>query len=148
MEYFPDLGNSSIGIRLGEGTNTIPVIKPPYGTLTAIDLATGDTRWQVPLGDTPSVRNHPALQGIALPEYLGVAGAPGGVVTRGGLIFITGGGSRLYAIDTSNGRVRFSADLGQAAYANPMTYRTSNGAQVVLIATGAGANARLVAFGL
>ncbi len=147
MEYAADLGNSSIGVRVGEGPS-IPVIKPPYGTLTAIDLTTGVHKWQVPLGDTPNVRNHPALKGVALPKYLGVAGAPGGVVTRGGVIFISGGGSTLYAVDTRNGAVLWEHALGRQAYANPMTYRTRAGKQFVVIATGAGAETQLRAFAL
>ncbi len=147
MEYHADLPNSAISVRLGDGA-PIPVIKPPYGTLTAINLATGEHRWQVPLGDTPGVRGHPALRGVELPKYLGVAGAPGGMVTAGGLVFITGGGRSLLALDATDGRVRWDQDLGQAAYANPMTYRTKAGKQYVVIATGAGAAAQLRAFSL
>lgn len=150
VEYQPDLGNSGLSVRValpnGERAPGIPLVKPPYGTLTAIDMATGDFRWQVPLGDTPEVRRNPALAGVALPPALGVSGAPGGIVTRSGLVFITGGGSVLYAIDTRDGAVRAQVDLGQAAYANPMTYRTSAGRQFVVVATGAGANAALQAF--
>ncbi|MCC6316722.1 MAG: pyrroloquinoline quinone-dependent dehydrogenase [Gemmatimonadaceae bacterium] len=147
MEYAADLANSSITVRLGDAA-PIPVIKPPYGTLTAIDMATGAQRWQVPLGDTPGVRSHPALRGVAIPPYLGVAGAPGGVVTAGGLVFITGGGSVLYAIDVRNGTVAWQGQLEQDGYANPMTYRTRAGRQFVVVATGAGATARLVAFAI
>jgi quinoprotein glucose dehydrogenase len=147
MEYHADLGNSAIAVRPGGGP-PLPVIKPPYGTLTAIDMATGMHRWQVPLGDTPAVRAHPALAGVTLPPYLGVAGAPGGVVTAGGLLFITGGGRDLYAIDTRDGSVRWRQALGQQGYANPMTYRTKAARQFVLIATGAGADATLQAFAL
>lgn len=147
MEYHADLANSSISVRFPEG-GAIPVIKPPYGTLTAIDLATGEHRWQIPLGDTPRVRNHPALRGVQLPPYLGVAGAPGGMVSGGGLVFITGGGSTLYAIDAADGQVRWRHDLGRTAYANPMTYRTKAGTQFVVVATGGGAEARLEAFAL
>ena len=56
--------------------------KPPYGTLTAIDLNRGEQLWQVPLGDEPSIRNHPLLRGVTLPPLLGVRGAPGPIVTR------------------------------------------------------------------
>jgi Glucose dehydrogenase len=77
---------------------------------------------------------------------VGVAGSPGPIVTAGGLIFVTGGGSTLYAIDTQNGATLWSADLGQNAYAVPMTYRTKAGKQFVVIATGAGTGAKLVAF--
>ena len=146
MEYHADLANSGIDLKLGD--SSIPIVKPPYGTLTAIDMSTGQFRWQIPLGDTPSVRHHPALRGVTLPQFLGVAGAPGAVVTAGGLLFITGGGTSLYAIDSHSGAVLWQKDLGTQAYANPMTYRTRAGRQFVVIATGAGAATRLRAFAL
>jgi quinoprotein glucose dehydrogenase len=125
----------------------LPINKPPYGTLTAIDLHTGRQRWQVTLGDTPWLRDHPALRGVALPPLLGVAGAPGPIVTAGGLVFVTGGGDRLYAIDKDTGATLWSAPLSQRGYAVPMTY-SSGGRQFVAIATGAGAGARLAVFAL
>jgi quinoprotein glucose dehydrogenase len=148
--YMADLG-ASLGVRVPENADKsipdIPIAKPPYGTLTAVDLATGEFRWQVPLGDTPALRNHPALQGLTLPP-LGVAGSSDGVVTAGGLVFVAGGGNTLYAIDTQDGRVRWRGELGQIGYANPMTYRTRAGKQFVVIATGSGSGTRLQAFGL
>lgn len=125
----------------------LPIVKPPYGTLTAIDLNTGDTRWDVTLGDTPAIRNSSLLKPLGLPP-LGVAGSPGPIVTAGGLLFVTGGGATLYAIDARDGAVLWSADLGQNGYATPMTYRTRAGKQFVVIATGAATGARLVAFAL
>ena len=125
----------------------LPINKPPYGTLTAIDLNTGERRWQIPLGDTPSIRNHPLLRGLDLPP-LGVAGAPGPIVTAGGLVFASGGGNVLYALDKETGKTLWSADLGQRAYSVPMTYQTSSGRQFVVIATGAASGAKLVAFAL
>jgi glucose dehydrogenase len=126
----------------------LPINKPPYGTLTAIDLNTGETQWHIPLGDSPEVRSHPALAGVALPAKLGVAGSPGSLVTKGGLVFSTGGGRVLYAIDSRSGVTLWEHDLGQIAYANPMTYRTRAGKQFLVIATGTGSNAKLVAFSL
>ena len=126
----------------------LPINKPPYGTLTAIDLNTGERRWQIPLGDSPQLRSHPLLRGVTLPPLLGVAGAPGAIVTRGGLVFVSGGGSTLYAIDKATGATLWQADLGRRAYSVPMTYRTRAGKQFVVIATGAGAEAELVAFAL
>jgi glucose dehydrogenase len=70
------------------------------------------------------------------------------MVTRGGLIFLTGGGSTLYAIDTRDGSTRWEASLGARGYANPMTYRTRSGRQFVVIATGGGSGAALTAFAL
>jgi glucose dehydrogenase len=125
----------------------LPINKPPYGTLVAIDLNSGDTKWNVTLGDTPAIRNHPLLRGLNLPP-VGVAGSPGPIATAGGLLFVTGGGSVLYAIDNRDGSVAWSADLGQTAYSTPMTYRTRGGKQFVVVATGAANGAKLVAFAL
>ena len=147
LSVSPDPSRNASG-QLHQPPEALPINKPPYGTLTAIDLNTGEHRWQIPLGDSPAVRSHPALAGVSLPPQLGVAGAPGGMVTRGGLVFVTGGGSVLYAIDKADGRTLWRAELGARGYANPMTYRTRAGRQFVLIATGAGAGAKLVAFAL
>ncbi|MES2304700.1 MAG: PQQ-binding-like beta-propeller repeat protein [Gemmatimonadota bacterium] len=132
---------------LGSHVATLPVIKPPYGTLSAYAIATGERLWQITLGDLPEVRNHPWLRDLHLPP-LGVPGAPGGMTTRGGLIFITGGGTVLYAIDQRDGAVRWSSDLGVPGYSNPMSYRASDGRQYVVVATGDGAEASLRAFAL
>ncbi len=156
FEYTVDLARSTLSVVADpdstRGDHTppegLPLVKPPYGTMTAIDLDSGEQRWQVPLGDTPGVRRHPLLRGLNLPP-LGVAGAPGGTVTKGGLIFATGGGSVLYALDTRDGRVLWHHPLRAGrGYANPISYRASNGRQYVVIATGGGDDAELVAFTL
>jgi quinoprotein glucose dehydrogenase len=144
--YAIDNSRRGLGVRVPGGSGSIPITKPPYGTLTAIDLNTGDTQWTIPLGDTPNVRNNPALAGVKLPDKLGVVGSPGGIVTRGGLIFITGGGRVIYAIDAKTGAYLWEHDLGQVAYANPVTFRTRAGKQFVLISTGGGTSSKLVAF--
>lgn len=125
----------------------IPLIRPPYGTLTAIDLNRGTIRWQVPLGDRPDIRLHPKLRRRELPP-LGVSGAPGPLLTRSGLLFVTGGGNLLYAIQAATGTLRGSWDLDRIGYSNPMTYRTAAGRQFVVVATGVGRDARLRAFAL
>lgn len=124
----------------------IPLLKPPYGTLTAIDLVRGEIRWQVPVGDTPEVRFHPKLRSLDLPP-LGVAGPPGPLVTASGLLFLTGGGDTLYALDAGTGAVLWSAALGQASVANAISYRTASGRQLVVIASGR-SGGKLTAFGL
>ena len=150
--YVLDGTRRSLAVRVpgaggGRGA-TLPLVKPPYGTLTAIDLNTGDAKWTIPLGDTPEVRNHPALAGVKLPEKLGVVGSPGAMVTKGGLVFLTGGGRVLYAIDARTGEYKWEYDLGQVAYSNPMTFRSKGGKQYVVIATGAGTTSKLMAFAL
>lgn len=144
-----DLGITPRDAEAGTGTHqpteALPVHKPPYGTLTAIDLGRGEHAWQVPLGDTPSLREHPLLKGVRLPP-LGVAGAPGAIVTAGGLLFATGGGSTLYALDKITGQVLWQADLGQRGYSVPMVYETASGRPFVVAATGVGTGASLQAF--
>jgi quinoprotein glucose dehydrogenase len=144
--------SASLNVQVPAGADgarmpSLPINKPPYGTLTAIDMSTGEHRWQVALGDNAAVRNHPLLRGLNLPP-LGVAGSPGPMVTAGGLVFATGGGSVLYALDTTDGRVLWQADLGGRGYAVPMTYRDRSGQQFVVIASGNGENAVLKAFAL
>lgn len=134
--------------------NGLPVHKPPYTTLTAIDLNEGELVWQVPLGDSPQIRNHPMLADLDLPP-LGKGppehGASGPVVTAGGLIFVSGSAPSLYALDKTTGETLWEADLaGGRGYGNPMTFRTRSGRQLIVIAASepSGANARLLAFGL
>jgi quinoprotein glucose dehydrogenase len=138
--------NDMLKLSLGNGV-FVPIVRPPYGTLSAVDLNAGTQRWQIVLGDTPEIRNHPSLRELNLPP-LGVSGAPGALVTAGGLVFLSGGGSVLYAIDAHTGSTRWSWDLERKGYANPMTYRTGTGRQFVVIATGSGEEARLRAFAL
>lgn len=133
---------ASLGIAASPGDRfepevggTVPVVKPPYGTLTAIDLWSGEHRWQVTVGDWPRVRNHPLFRELGLPP-VGVVGSPGPIVTAGGLVFLTGGGTVLFAFDAESGAERWSADLGAFGYAVPMTYRTTSGRQFVVIAVG------------
>jgi quinoprotein glucose dehydrogenase len=126
----------------------IPLLKPPYGHLVAIDLNRGTIAWRVPFGDTPSLRQHPSLKGTTLPETLGVAGAPGVMATAGGLVFAGGGDMALHAVDAATGVEKWRAPLPRRANATPMTYRSPGGRQFVVIATGGGEDAALVAFAL
>jgi quinoprotein glucose dehydrogenase len=139
-----DIDRNRRGLTMPGG---MPINKPPYGTLTMIDLNKGEQGWQVPLGDTPWLRSHPALRGVALPPRLGAIGVPGSVVTKGGLVFIPGG-SQLYAFDKSTGRELWAGDLAEQGSGNPMTYSTSSGRQFVVVATGIGDRAKLAAFAL
>jgi quinoprotein glucose dehydrogenase len=127
--------------------NGIPLLKPPYGHLTAVDLNKGEIVWQVALGDNARLRLNPALEDARIPARFGAEGASGCIVTRSGLIFVSGGDSSFHAIDASNGKELWSYALGRRSTATPMTYRTKGGRQLVVVASGTGANAALTAFG-
>jgi len=137
-----------VGDTNAEFMDGLPLLKPPYGHLVAIDLNRGAIKWRVPFGDTPSVRRHPALKDVALPQALGVAGAPGVLATGGGLVIGGGGDLALHAIDAATGAEIWKAPLTRRVNATPMTYRTSRGRQVIVAATGGGEDAALVAFAL
>ena len=127
----------------------IPLTRPPYAYLTAIDLNRGEIAWRVPFGEgSRIVRNHPLLRGVDLPERLGTPGANGLMVTAGGLVFIGGGDPYLYAFDKATGEEVWRGATPYRTSGNPMTYRTPSGRQFIVIATGAGPDAALVAFTL
>ncbi|HEY9227330.1 MAG TPA: PQQ-binding-like beta-propeller repeat protein, partial [Gemmatimonadaceae bacterium] len=88
-DYTADLSAQSLRVTMpsrdsSQRVPSLPISKPPYGTLVAIDLNTGNEKWNVTFGDTPAIRNHPLLKDLNLPP-VGVAGAPGPIVTAGGL---------------------------------------------------------------
>jgi quinoprotein glucose dehydrogenase len=141
-DYTQDFGTRS------QFHNGLPLVKPPYGMLNAIDLNHGTIVWQVPFGDTPAVRNHPALKGVKLPEKLGVSGVQGGLVTKSGLVFIGGGDMAMHAVDKATGTDVWTYPLKMRTTSTPSTYRTSSGKQFVVIAAGSGPDASLLAFAL
>jgi len=127
----------------------LPIHKPPYAHLTAIDLGTGDIKWRVPFGKGSNfIRNHKALKGVNVPARLGTPGAPGAIVTKGGLVFIGGADEAFWAFDKDTGQEIWSHDLPRRTSGTPMTYRSRSGRQFVLVTTGGGTDARLVAFAL
>jgi len=139
-------------VRTGETNaefmNGLPLLKPPYGYLVALDLNRGAIKWRVPFGDTPSVRRHPALKEVTLPAVLGSAGAPGVLATAGGLVFAAGGDVAFHAVDAATGAELWQTPMPRRANGTPMTYRSRSGRQFVVIATGGGEDASLVAFAL
>jgi quinoprotein glucose dehydrogenase len=141
-----DAEYTRVGDTNAEFMDGLPLLKPPYGHLVAIDLNRGAIKWRVPFGDTPSLRRHAALAGVPLPAALGVAGAPGVLATAGGLVFGGGGDLALHAMDAATGMELWHAPLPRRANGTPMTYRSRAGRQFVVIATGGGEDAALVAF--
>jgi quinoprotein glucose dehydrogenase len=126
----------------------VPILKPPYAHLVALDLNRGEIAWKVPFGDAPEIRSLPALKGVPLPDRLGAVGPPGAIVTKGGVIFVGGNDMALSAFDARDGRELWRYVLPRQATATPMTYLDANGRQVVVIATGRGEDTALVAFAL
>ena len=112
-------------------TNGYPAVKPPWGTLNAIDLNTGEYRWRVTLGEWPEL----TAKGI---PPTGTENYGGPVVTAGGLVFIAASrDEHLRAFDRKTGRELWKAKLPAAGYATPATYSV-NGQQYVVIACGGG----------
>jgi quinoprotein glucose dehydrogenase len=128
---------------------SLPLIKPPYSQLIAVDLTKADIAWRVPLGEgSQAIRNHPMLKGVRLPDRLGSPANGGAVLTGSGLIFIGGGDGYLYGFDRNDGRELWRGRLPYVNGESAMTYRTRAGRQFVLVSTGADVDAALVAFAL
>ena len=135
------------GIRGPQGLN---LLKPPYGTITAIDLSTGDHMWQIPNGDTPeSVRNHPALQGVDIPNTGKYAHA--NILTTRSLLFYGEGRGQdpiLHVVDKMTGEEIARIDLPATTNTAPMTYMHNGRQYIVLAVAGPGVEAELVALAL
>jgi quinoprotein glucose dehydrogenase len=129
----------------------IPLTKPPYAHLVAVDLNKGDIAWKVVFGEgSPAIRRHPLLRGVELPDRLGTPGNSGVAVTKGGLVFIGGGEPYLYAFDKMTGREIWRGSTDGRTGGNPASYQTRSGRQFVVISTSGGqeSGAGLVAFAL
>ena len=135
----------------------LPLIKPPYGRITAIDLNKGDIAWQIAHGDTPdNVKNHPALKGLDIPRT-GRAGRIGVLVTKNLVIAGEGGfnttpngqrGAMLRAYDKATGSDVGAVYMPAPQTGSPMTY-FYNGKQYIVVAiSGASYTGELIAFKL
>ena len=145
----PEVGPNDAGEVSLYLHHRIPVLKPPYALLDALDLDSGTMRWQVPFGDNPAVRAHPALAGVSLPARLGAVGTAGVIATAGGVLFVGGGDQALHAVDPLTGQDLWSYPTGNdKTTGTPMTYRAGGRQYVVIAVGGPGAGARLLAFAL
>jgi quinoprotein glucose dehydrogenase len=159
----PDTGRSNMDyVRVGPiypaGPDGLPLVKPPWGRITAIDLNTGEHLWMVPNGGAPkAVRDHPALKEIDT-SSMGQNGRAGALVTKT-LLFVGeggglrgggkgGGGPMLRAYDKKTGIVIAEHKLPGGTTGVPMSYM-HEGKQYICVAIGAeDLEAELVALAL
>jgi quinoprotein glucose dehydrogenase len=121
----------------------LPLLKPPYGTIAAIDLTKGEVAWQIPNGETPeNIKNHPALAGVTLGRTGRAGQPPGALSTKTLLIVAEPGygptpngqrGSMLRAYDKRTGRELAALQLPAPQSGSPMTYML-DGRQFLVIA--------------
>jgi quinoprotein glucose dehydrogenase len=155
-------GSGSAGAPAGGAVTAptvqgLPLIKPPYGRISAIDLDTGEIVWQVPHGETPeAIRTHPALRGLEL----GRTGRPGMVGTLVTKTLVIAGepgfgptptgerGSLLRAYDKATGADAGSLYMPAPQTGSPMTYMLDGKQYLVVAISGGSYSGELVAFRL
>jgi len=150
----PRTGSGGGGEGAGPGLTIqgLPLVKPPYGSISAIDLNKGEILWQIAHGETPdNIRDNPALKGVTIPRT-GRSGIFGVLVTK--TLVISGERSAgksavmLRAYDKATGKEVGAVPMPAGQTGTPMTY-TMNGKQYLVVAiAGPGFPAELIAFKL
>ena len=153
---------AAAGAPAGEGggpaltVQGLPLLKPPYGTITATDLNRGEIVWQVAHGETPdAVRNHPALKGLTIPRTGRPAGRIGTLVTKTlviagepGFFTMPNGqrGAMLRAYDKATGAEVGAVPMPAPQTGSPMTYMLNGRQYLAVPISGAGYSGELVVF--
>jgi quinoprotein glucose dehydrogenase len=123
--------------RLLLAPSRLPCTPPPFGALVAIDLRTGQKKWEVPLGSMNSVLA-PDVARQTKADW-GSVNLGGAVATASGVVFIGAAlDRRLHAYDIETGRELWQGELPASAKATPMTYQLASGAEYVAVAVGGG----------
>jgi quinoprotein glucose dehydrogenase len=135
----------------------LPLVKPPYGVLAAIDLMRGELKWQVPHGDTPDVvRNHPKLKGLTIPKT-GQAGSVGVLVTKTLVIAADPQvtttpdhprGAMMRAYDKQTGQQVGAVLMPAPVSGSPMTYSLGGQQYIVIAVSGGNYSGEYIAFRL
>ena len=148
-------GNNPGGLTV----DGLPILKPPYGTISAINLDRGDIVWQVPHGDTPdNVRNHPALKGLNIPKTgQAPTGGIGLMVTR--TLVVMGDpqvtttpdhprGAMLRGYDKTSGKEVGAVFMPAPQSGSPMTYLADGRQYIVVAISGGNYSGEYLAFAL
>ncbi len=130
VDSFRNLPYTITGYNKFVSKEGYPAIKPPWGTLNAVNLNTGEIAWRIPLGEYPEFKQRGIITGT---ENYG-----GAIVTAGGLVFIAATrDGKFRAFNKSNGKLLWETDLPSAGFATPAMYAL-NGKQYIVIACGGG----------
>jgi quinoprotein glucose dehydrogenase len=144
---------------LGLNVQGLPIVKPPYGVLAAINLDRGELMWQAPHGDTPdAVRNHPALKGLTIPKT-GQAGTSGvGLLVTKTLVIMGDSqitttsehprGAMLRAYDKMTGKQVGMVWMPAIQSGSPMTYSVDGKQYIVVAVSGGNYSGEFLAFTL
>ena len=148
-------GGSGVGRFAQLTVRGLPLVKPPWGRITAIDLNAGEIVWQIPHGETAdNVRNHPALTGLSI-SRTGRLGRIGTLVTKslviageGGVVTTPSGarGAMLRAYDKTTGTEAGAVFMPAPQTGSPMTYMLNSRQYLVVAISGAGYSGELLAF--
>ncbi len=159
---FISAGGDDVGPGLS--VSGLPIVRPPWGRITAIDLNKGEIVWQIAHGETPdTVRNHPLLKGLKIPRtgrLGGAGGSSGGIGTLAtktlliageGGVFTTPSGARgamLRAYDKASGNEVGAVYMPGAQTGSPMTYMLNGRQYIVVASSGAIMPGELIAYAL
>ena len=151
--FYPGVGGNAGNLAYPPGVNVPPnrfmsdygvlasATRPPYTTLTAYDLNTGDIKWQVPNGD------HAPTIAAGGPQNTGGLGARNGlIVTKGGLVFHAGGDGKFRAYDEDTGSVLWTGLFSGNAPGVPASYESRGRQYVLLVAGQGGGGGGMIAF--
>jgi quinoprotein glucose dehydrogenase len=137
----------------------LPIVKPPYGILSAVNLDRGEIMWQVPHGDTPdNIRTHPALKGLNIPKT-GQPGTSGvGLMVTKTLVVMGDAqittppgrtrGAMLRAYDKTNGQEVGAVWMPAPQSGSPMTYMWEGKQYIVVAVSGGNYSGEYLAFAL
>ena len=140
----------SVGPGGVRGPQGLPLWKPPYASITAIDMNTGEHLWSIPNGFTPDrIKNHPALQGVDIGNT-GSTGHATAIVTKSMFLYAEGRGQAplLHGVDKATGMHLGSVEIPAPTITAPMSYMHDGVQYIVLSVGGGGMAGSLVALSL